>query len=320
MDKMHKIRNTLVASGSHLCSAKATLSQWSTLCFSRQISVTARLCYASPSSISSKENTIISVHQADETVKYIQNQSRGRTEDAFSDPNVVQEAKERWGLGATVFAHIVYPNGRAEIVDQTKRLTEARISSGHSGQRMPLDANYHSRNRQTKNTLDLGENTILSTLPAVPNPHLHQTSRDGSTESIPQWMKHKLAMKKKLLGKAWNPQRKLTRQSMEEVRFLHKQFPDEWTTPKLAAHFNVASESIVRILKTNSQLSPERIAEQDEAKKLRRKENISADVEKIKARRHSAWLERKAEREKNRQSNSSASSRIKLGAPIRSIE
>ncbi|KAF9998741.1 Required for respiratory growth protein 9 mitochondrial [Entomortierella chlamydospora] len=306
---MHKIRKSLVASGSHVCSAKTILPQWSTLHFSRQISASACLWYTNPS----KENIMVSPHQTDETPKYIQNQSRGRTEDAFSDPNAIQEAKERWGLGATVFAHVIYPNGRAEIADQTRKLTEARISSGHSGWHIP-------RNRQVKSTLDPGENAVIPTPSTMPNPHLHQMSRDGSTELMPQWMKHKLTIKKKLLGKAWNPQRKLTKQSMEEVRFLHKQFPDEWTTPKLAEHFNVASESIVRILKTNFQLSPERIAEQDKAKRLRRKENISADVERIKARRHSAWLERKAEREKSRKSSSPASSRIKLGAPVRTIE
>lgn len=88
----------------------------------------------------------------------------------------------------------------------------------------------------------------------------------------------------------------------------------------MAEHFNVASESIVKILKTNFQLPADRIVEQDRAKQLKKKENVSADVERMRAERHTAWLERKAEREKNRQSSNASSGRIKLGAPKRTIK
>ncbi|KAF9147531.1 hypothetical protein BG015_010807 [Linnemannia schmuckeri] len=84
---------------------------------------------------------------------------------------------------------------------------------------------------------------------------------------------------------------------MEEVRYLRKQFPEEWTTAKLADHFNVAGESIAKILRTNYQPTPERAAQQDEVRQRRRKENISADIERIRAERQAAWTARKAERE-----------------------
>ncbi|KAF9137025.1 hypothetical protein BGX30_010615 [Mortierella sp. GBA39] len=83
---------------------------------------------------------------------------------------------------------------------------------------------------------------------------------------------------------------------MEEVRYLRKQFPEEWTTAKLADHFNVAGESIAKILRTHYQPTPERATQQDEVRQRRRKENISADIERIRAERQVTWTAHKTER------------------------
>lgn len=222
---MHGIRKTLTSSGSHFCSAKAAIFPWSTSYFLRHLSLSARLHYSSLSGngsdrVESLTTTSTTATAANDT----QDRSCGSSEDAFSNPSVMQEVKERWGLGGAVFAHIVFPNGRAEIVDQTKKLTEARISRGYSGQQIPMDIRNTLREQQSREARDFRFNSKSSTLHTTsPNPHLHRISADGTTELMPQWMKHKLAIKKKLLGKAWNPQRKLTRQAMEEVRLLHKQ-------------------------------------------------------------------------------------------------
>ncbi|KAF8976360.1 Required for respiratory growth protein 9 mitochondrial [Entomortierella lignicola] len=289
---MNTFRKSLLSSGSNLCNTKTTFSQRSAQYVSRKPTVPGRLCYSSSTvtTLSSKDNELKPAQFTDQAVGDILTHSDPHSDkaagDAFSSSNISQEARIRWGLGATIFANIIFPKGRAEICDQTKKLMDERILNGHSVRRPPLDTRSH-RSEESK---VLNKHNIFSTLPTSPNPHLHRTSRDVEPE-MPEWMKHRLAIKKKLQGEAWNPQRKLTRKSMEEVRFLHKQFPDEWTTPKLAAHFNVASESIVRILKTNFQLSPERSAEQDMVKQLRKKENLSADFERKRAARHAAWLE-----------------------------
>ncbi|KAG0199634.1 hypothetical protein BGX28_007114 [Mortierella sp. GBA30] len=236
--------------------------------------------------------------------------------DAFANPKTSQEAKERWALGTNHFAQIVYPRGRPEIADLTKKLTEARIKVGYTGQRIPKDIRNNLRDQQAKEVLGL-RSSRLSSL-SSPNPHLHRPPQDDDSKPVPEWLKHKMAIKNKIVGKSWNPQRKLTRQAMEEVRYLRKQFPEQWTTAKLAEHFNVASESIRRILKTDFQLSSERAAEQDAVRVDVRKENVAASLEKLREEGHAAWLERKKKKDEARRQSPVA--RIRLGAPKRSID
>ncbi|KAG0341846.1 Required for respiratory growth protein 9 mitochondrial [Podila humilis] len=249
--------------------------------------------------------------------------------DAFADPIAYKNAQARWGLGGAIsqtssssscYAPIIFPQGRSEITALTKELKEARISGGYSGQRIITKTErYNQRDAQAQLLMkDFGRQSgRLSNGSISPNPHLHKVSRLAATKDadLPQWKKHKLAMKEKLLGKAWNPQRKLSREAMDEVRYLRKQFPDDWTTERLADHFNVAGVSIAKTLKSKFQPSPERAEEQNRTRKLARKSNITADVERRKAERHALWLAQKAEREKTVKQ---MPARIKLGAPKRS--
>ena len=153
--------------------------------------------------------------------------SSEKTKDAFSDPGIMEEAKERWCLGNENFAPVVYPKGRPEMAAQTKKLVETRIRNGFTGQ----GASSSPQERRARRILDLGSQNDTSALSRPPlsssssssDIDLDEASKSDKNENMPQWMKHKLAIKKKLLGKAWNPQRKLTRQAMEEVRYLRKQ-------------------------------------------------------------------------------------------------
>ncbi|KAG0304258.1 Required for respiratory growth protein 9 mitochondrial [Dissophora globulifera] len=227
----------------------------------------------------------------------------------------MQEARRRWGIGSTNYASIISPAGRPEVLQETRTLTESRIAAGHAGQRLQTILTGIPGDEQSHGHVVAKLDRPPGTESSVLNPHLHHRN----TEPMPRWLQHKLAIKEKLLGKTWNPQRKLSRQAMEEVRYLRKQFPEEWTTPKLAEHFNVASESIVRILRTDFQPSTGRLAEQDLAKERNRKANLSANLEKIKSERHAAWQQKKFEREKVVYKTSAKTTRIRLGAPTRNI-
>ncbi|KAF9910505.1 Required for respiratory growth protein 9 mitochondrial [Linnemannia zychae] len=241
--------------------------------------------------------------------------------DAFKDPSVLEDAKRRWGLDPLVSTgltssgtriEVVYREGRPEVAELTQRMLENRIMSGHSGRRQQQRA-LDTRDGETSRTMAGSKPELSSTgvTRGSPNPHLHKLPRgaDGEAVSVevPLWKKHREAIKAKTGGQAWNPQRKLSRQAMEEVRYLRKQFPDEWTTAKLADHFNVASESIAKILRTNYQPSPERAVQQDATRQRRREENIAANVARIRAERKAtrdaeraeqaaAWKKQRAER------------------------
>ena len=101
------------------------------------------------------------------------------------------------------------------------------------------------------------------------------------------------------------------------------QFPEEWTTAKLAEHFNVASESVRRIIRTHSSnvIDAERAQEQDAARDKLRKANVKASLTNLAQQKHAEYLERKAKREELQKKNAKApSGRIKLGAPKRTIQ
>ncbi|KAF2636504.1 hypothetical protein P280DRAFT_370256, partial [Massarina eburnea CBS 473.64] len=73
----------------------------------------------------------------------------------------------------------------------------------------------------------------------------------------PHWQINKEAMKEKLGGEAWNPRKKLSPDTMEGIRHLHKTQPDRFSTKVLADYFKVTPEAIRRILKSKWQPTDE---------------------------------------------------------------
>ena len=141
--------------------------------------------------------------------------------DGFNTNNT-QEARERWGLGAIDVAAIVFPHGRPEVLNHTKMITESRILGGQVNHKAQQDM-HNGHHQQSKSTMDVRTSNRSSSTTPSSTLKLQWSNKGESSESAPQWLKHKLAIKEKLLGKAWNPQRKLSRQAMEEVRYLRKQ-------------------------------------------------------------------------------------------------
>lgn len=156
--------------------------------------------------------------------------------DAFRHHAILQEAKKRWGFdsprstSSRPMVGVIYPKGRAEIADLTHRMVQDRLLSGYTGQRQVQEKhsnNAHDTSVTTKagTTASQLNNAPVAATSTSPNPHLHKAPRDADRIAIevPLWKKHREAIKVKTGGQAWNPQRKLTRQAMEEVRYLRKQ-------------------------------------------------------------------------------------------------
>ncbi|KAG7472522.1 hypothetical protein MATL_G00109610 [Megalops atlanticus] len=59
------------------------------------------------------------------------------------------------------------------------------------------------------------------------------------------------------------PERRLTRDAIEQIRYLKQEFPEEWTVPRLAEGFSVSPDVIFRVLRSKFIPSPERQAKQD---------------------------------------------------------
>ncbi|XP_020821054.1 neugrin isoform X2 [Phascolarctos cinereus] len=47
------------------------------------------------------------------------------------------------------------------------------------------------------------------------------------------------------------PQRVLSRNAMEQIRYLRKEFSEDWSVPRLAEGFGVSTDVIRRVLKSN---------------------------------------------------------------------
>jgi len=70
-------------------------------------------------------------------------------------------------------------------------------------------------------------------------------------------MINKAALQKKFQGEKWSPRKKLSPDTMDGIRHLHKQAPDKFTTPVLADHFKISPEAVRRILKSKWRPSDE---------------------------------------------------------------
>ncbi|KAF2497863.1 hypothetical protein BU16DRAFT_457452 [Lophium mytilinum] len=99
---------------------------------------------------------------------------------------------------------------------------------------------------------------------ATPNLSIHlETLSSGRPAKAEEpvvkepWMINKAALQKKFGGEKWNPRKKLSPDTMDGIRHLHKQSPDKFTTPVLAEHFKISPEAIRRILKSNWKPSDE---------------------------------------------------------------
>ncbi|KXN70566.1 hypothetical protein CONCODRAFT_78811 [Conidiobolus coronatus NRRL 28638] len=90
----------------------------------------------------------------------------------------------------------------------------------------------------------------------------------------PAWLIHKEALKTKLAGDKWEPEKRLSRMAMDKIRFLHKELGDEFNVPKLSAEFKVSPESIRRILKSNYKPTQEVIERQESNRKSKRIEFV----------------------------------------------
>lgn len=64
------------------------------------------------------------------------------------------------------------------------------------------------------------------------------------------WQVQKQALAQKLGPSGWAPRKRLSPDALEGIRSLHSQFPEKYTTPVLASHFQVSPEAIRRILKS----------------------------------------------------------------------
>ncbi|CAG8476120.1 13301_t:CDS:2 [Ambispora gerdemannii] len=78
-----------------------------------------------------------------------------------------------------------------------------------------------------------------------------------SRAEVPGWKQNKLANLEKRNFNPWAPTRKVSREMMEKIRWLHKELPNDFTVPKLAEDHQIPQEAVLRILKSKFVPTPE---------------------------------------------------------------
>ncbi|QDS74038.1 hypothetical protein FKW77_009099 [Venturia effusa] len=82
---------------------------------------------------------------------------------------------------------------------------------------------------------------------------------DGRYAEREPWMIQKEAVKRKIGGGPWAPPQRLSPDTLEAIRTMHKSDPDRFSTPILAQQFEQSPEVIRRILRTKWQPNEEEV-------------------------------------------------------------
>ncbi|KAM9311905.1 neugrin [Gastrophryne carolinensis] len=96
-----------------------------------------------------------------------------------------------------------------------------------------------------------------------------QYEKNEEQEIISAMKKHQKAMKFKRMQRTMEPpgppERHLTWNAIEQIRYLKQEFPEEWTLQRLALGFNVSTDVIRRVLKSKFVPPEKRKMKQDVA-------------------------------------------------------
>ena len=82
--------------------------------------------------------------------------------------------------------------------------------------------------------------------------HGRQTTTTDQKTFAPRepWQVQKKALGEKFGESGWQPRKRLSPDALDGIRALHSQYPEDYSTSKLADHFKVSPEAIRRILKS----------------------------------------------------------------------
>ncbi|KAK8039254.1 respiration factor 2 [Apiospora rasikravindrae] len=123
-------------------------------------------------------------------------------------------------------------------------------------------------------------------------PKDHEAERnpdDRPRQKKEAWRVQKEALDEKF-PEGWAPRKRLSPDALEGIKALHSQFPEEYTTPVLAAKFEVSPEVIRRILKAKWQPSPEE-EERRQGRWFNRGKNIWAQMAELGKKPPKRWRE-----------------------------
>ena len=99
-----------------------------------------------------------------------------------------------------------------------------------------------------------------------------------------EWKKHRHQFRHG--HSTWKPKKRLTRYEMDHLRTLKQEDPDTWTLGKLSEAFGISVPSVVRILRSKFEPSPEvkqrqdvRVSKEREERRQKLTKNLRTEQE-----------------------------------------
>ncbi|KAF2479271.1 hypothetical protein BDY17DRAFT_257482 [Neohortaea acidophila] len=117
---------------------------------------------------------------------------------------------------------------------------------------------YATTTQQRSNTKGRASRSKLDASPTKQPASVIETNPKTKSERE-LWQTQKNALKEKFGEQGWQPRKRLSPDTLDGIRALHVSDPNAYTTPVLAAHFQVTPEAIRRILKSKWRPNTEEI-------------------------------------------------------------
>lgn len=175
-----------------------------------------------------------------------------------------------------------------EALDRKTGQTEKRPWQGRSNentsQKYTAFDRKNDRTESPRRSDDRGDRSAT--------PFASRSRRDEPYEKPKreQWMVQKDAIQRKFGDEAWAPKKRLSPDTLEAIRTMHKSDPDKFSTPLLAEQFKVSAEVIRRILRTKWQPDEEEVLDRQE-RWARRGERIWTKQAELGVRPPKKWRE-----------------------------
>ena len=203
---------------------------------------------------------------------------------------VIPVAEDRRAFGKSSFRERTGGLGRKSTLSKERRRPEKFDSGRRSGVDQDLSpeneaadsipTRFRSTRLETTNTVQDPKplRAPLDKVRKFQEPRLHRDGENATKQDdwVPpkreKWQIQKAALKEKF-PEGWKPMKKLSPEAQAGIRALHAQMPDQYTTARLAADFQVAPEAIRRILRAKWQPTEEE--QEDRARRwFKRGENV----------------------------------------------
>lgn len=173
------------------------------------------------------------------------------------EPEIEMTDEYRWLAGDKTTSRPSHSDAPTTLLRRSH--SRERVNRAHGGDKghIKREKKVGQRLEATSVRSEPGRKVDAAAAAPTPETKPKKESIAKAHPDWPAWRVHKEAIKRKLDGAAWSPSKKISPEAMEGVRALNASYPDQFTTPVLAQHFQISPDAVRRILKSKWRASGE---------------------------------------------------------------